>query len=446
MAQQARQVLVVGGGAAGVIASTTLLRNAGSGGTPVDVTLVERARSVGPGLAYGTDDDSLLLNNYVCRMSAIEDDPDHLRRWCLAQGLAVTGDTFLPRSTYGRYLAELLRTVPVPSGSGLRTLHDEVVDVVDAGSTYLATTASGAVLTADVVVLALGNPPPRRERGLDLLGRRLVGDPWAPDLLDRVSGDAHVLLVGTGLTTVDVAARIAAAHPRVRLTAASRTALLPLRHEPTAPSCEPSFDTGVRTLRDLLREVRRCAAAGVEWRCVVESVKAVANDVWRALPQQDKEQFVRHVGRRWETARHRMAPAMASVVDSLVAEGRLEVRRWPEVEPTAYDVVVTCTGPAPVCTPGWNPLVDGLAVKGMLWPGPLGLGVDVDEDGALVDAAGVSARGIHVLGAGRRGAEWEVAAVPDLRRQAARLAARLAGRLDLADGPALAREAVQLVG
>jgi uncharacterized NAD(P)/FAD-binding protein YdhS len=70
--------------------------------------------------------------------------------------------------------------------------------------------------------------------------------------------------------------------------------------------------------------------------------------------------------------------------------------------------------------------VDSLAVKGMLWPGPLGLGVDMDADGALVDADGVAARGIYALGAARRGVEWEVAAVPDIRRQALRLARHLA--------------------
>ena len=99
-------------------------------------------------------------------MSAVEDDPQHLVRWCRAQGMAVGADTFVSRETYGRYLADLLDSEPVPAGSSLERVHDEVVDLADPGTTYLATLASGAVLTADVVVLALGNPPPRRPRGL----------------------------------------------------------------------------------------------------------------------------------------------------------------------------------------------------------------------------------------------------------------------------------------
>ena len=445
MAERSLQVLLVGGGAAGVIAAVSLLRHAGSGGRSVDVTLVERSAVVGPGLAYGTEDHSLLLNNYISRMSGVEDEADHLLRWCLHRGLRVTGDTFLPRVTYGRYLAELVGNIPVPAGSSLRRVQDEVVDVVDTGSTYCATTASGATLTADVVVLALGNPPPRCPSGLAVASDRLVGDPWSTGLLDRVADADRVLLVGTGLTTVDVAARIAAAHTDVSLTAASRQGLLPLRHEVSPPACAPAFDTGVRTLRAVLREVRRCSDAGVEWRCVVESVKSIANDVWHALPHQDREQFVRHVARRWETARHRMAPAMSEVVDGLVGQGRLEVRPWAQVDPSTYDVVVNCTGPAPVCSPGWNPLVDSLAVKGMLSPGPLGLGVHIDENAALVDAAGVSARAIHVLGAARRGSEWEVAAVPDLRRQATRLTRHLGHAGGMAP-PAAGSLPAELVG
>jgi uncharacterized NAD(P)/FAD-binding protein YdhS len=172
--------------------------------------------------------------------------------------------------------------------------------------------------------------------------------------------------------------------------------------------------------------VRRCLAAGVDWRCVVESVKAVANDLWAGFSLEDKERFTRHVARRWEIARHRMAPAMAEIVEDLLGTGRLTVVPISQVDPASYDLVVNCTGPAPVGSTGWNALVDSLAVKGMLWPGPLGLGVDVDADGALVDADGLSARGMYAVGAARRGVAWEVAAVPDIRLQAVRLAEHLA--------------------
>ena len=393
-----QQVLVVGGGAAGVLTAATLVRDAA--GRPddpgVEVTVVERATVAGPGLAYGTTEPELLLNNYAGRMSAVDEDPEHLVRWCRARGLDVSGRTFLRRETYGHYLAGLLADEPVPDRSSVAVRHDEVVDLTDAESTYLATTASGAVLCADVVVLALGNPPPRRPRGLPADDARVLLDPWVPGLLERIGEIDRVLLVGTGLTTVDVAARVAAALPRVQIVATSRHGLLPLRHVVEPPVPASTFDCDVRTVHAALTELRRGRREGADWRSLVEALKGVANQVWGALSH------------------------------DLLAGGRLVVTAADRPDVASYDVVVNCTGPAPVSTPGWNPLVDRLAVKGMLWPGPLGLGVDVDADGALVDAHGLAARGIYAVGAARRGVEWEVAAVPDIRRQAVRLASHLA--------------------
>lgn len=420
------RVLVVGGGAAGTITAVTVLREAAAyPQRPVDVMVVERSPVVGPGLAYGTYETHHLLNNYASRMSAFEDDPEHLVRWCLSRGMRITPHTFLSRRTYGRYLAGLLDDQPIPIGSGLTRVHGEVVDLLDTGTSYRATTADGAVLSADAVVLALGNPPPLTPRSVRVEETRLVPDPWAPDLLDRIGERDRVLLIGTGLTAVDVAVQVSCARPSVRLTAVSRHGLLPLRHLPEPPDPASSFDGQVRSLRDLLAEMRRCLAAGADWRCVVESLKPVANDVWAALPFEERDRFSRHLKRHWEIARHRMAPVMADAIDALLANGRLTIALPGDVDPTSYDVVVNCTGPAPVPTPGWNPLVDDLAVKGMLWPGPFGLGLDVDADGALVDADGVAARGLYAVGAARRGVEWEVGAVPDIRRQAQRLARHL---------------------
>ncbi|NUR07209.1 MAG: FAD-dependent oxidoreductase [Nocardioidaceae bacterium] len=418
------RVLVVGGGAGGVIATAHLLERVASSADaePVAVTIIERSPVVGPGLAYTTTHPQHLLNNYAGRMSALDHDPRHFVRWCGQAGLDVTGDTFVSRETYGRYLAGLLDAHPVPPGSRVSRLRDEVVEVRDTGRAYVARTARGASLAADVVVLALGNPPPRRPRGLVVDEERFVENPWDAGLLDRVPDRGSVLLVGTGLTTVDVAAQVAGARPEIRLTAASRHGLLPLRHLEEAPGPVAGLDADSRRLAGVLGEARRHLAGGEDFRCVVESVKAVGNDIWAGLSPRDRERFVNHVARYWEVARHRIAPPMARVVDDLTASGRLTVTTSRDVDPAAYDLVVNCTGPAPVSSTGWNPLVDQLAVTGMLWPGPFGLGVDVDTTGALVDEHGVAARGLYAVGAARRGVEWEVAAVPDIRRQARRLA------------------------
>ena len=417
------RVVVVGGGAAGVIAAATVLRE--SGGTPLDVHIVERGPTVGPGLAYGTQETLHLLNNYAGRMSAFEDEPAHLVRWCHRRGEVVGPDTFLPRHVYGAYLADLLDE-EVPAGSRVSRLRGEVVGIDDSGTDYSVTLASGAQLPADLVVLALGNPPPRDLPGIRTAARAYAPNPWAADLADRARRGSRVLLVGTGLTTVDVAAALANAHHDVEMVAVSRHGLLPLRHLDHPPQAAGLPALPAASVAGALADARTALdGADGDWRGVVETVKAGANTQWAAWSYTEQQRFLRHAARHWEIARHRMAPAMADIVEGLVLDGRLRVARLDDVDVSSFDLVVNCTGPAPAATTGWNPVVDGLAARGLLRPGPHGLGLDVAPDGRLLDEAGVPARALHVVGAARRGVEWEVAAVPDLRRQARAVAATL---------------------
>jgi uncharacterized NAD(P)/FAD-binding protein YdhS len=286
--------------------------------------------------------------------------------------------------------------------------------------------ACGWAHEADVVVLAVGNPPPRRVTQYEVLGRRYIPDPWSPDLLNSLSDTDRVLLIGTGLTMVDVAAQINATHPRTRMVAMSRHGLLPTPHvrRPLRPL--DSFQPATSSLSGLLRDVRRRVVEveelGGNWRDVVDSIRPFADELWHRLDPQARERFVRHVARRWEVLRHRMAPEMADLTSDLIESGTLQIARVGEVDVSGFSRVVNCSGPAPVCTPGWNAVIDRLAARGLLRANELGLGLDVDDRGRVVDVSGRATPGLFAMGAARRGTAWEVAAIPDIRRQAAALA------------------------
>jgi uncharacterized NAD(P)/FAD-binding protein YdhS len=429
-----RRVLVVGGGASGALTAANLLRAAGPG-RAVDVRVIERESVIGPGLAYRTTDPRHLLNNYAARLSVFEQEPDHLLRWCAARGLRAEPQSFLPRQLYGRYLADVLATTPVPEGSRLHRVRGEVVDVEPLERGFAVHQACGWRHEADVVVLALGNPPPRRVTDHELLGRRYVSDPWSPGWLDTLSDADEVLLIGTGLTMVDVAAQINATHPRTRMVAMSRHGLLPATHVRRTlrpfDGFQPDTSSLSRLIRDVRRRVEEVEEVGGNWRDVVDSVRPFADQLWQRLDTDARERFVRHVARRWEVLRHRMAPEMAGVIDDLVTAGTLHITTSEEVDVSRFSRVVNCSGPAPVCTPGWNAVVDRLATRGLLRRDPLSLGLDVDDSGTLIDASGRPTPGLYAMGAARRGQGWEVAAIPDIRRQAASLAERLVG----ADAP-----------
>ncbi|WP_020015235.1 FAD/NAD(P)-binding protein [Promicromonospora sukumoe] len=479
-----RTIAVIGGGAAGVILSAHLLRAAAPFGPErsVRVVLVDPAETPGRGLPYRTTDPRHTLNAVVARLSAFDDDPEHLLRWCASAGVPAEPGTFLQRADFGRYLTELLDGVPVPAGSEVRHVRGTVVDVTEIGDGagvadgaratdggvgggalegpdpadapgVLLTLADGGTLRADAAVLALGTPPPVRLPEYEPWGDRYVADPWSPDLDDRAAGARRVLVVGTGLTTLDVVAHLHALLPQATFTAVSRGGALPAAHakDPLPPAVEVDLDvrptgsptgTPVGTLAGAVDQVRQRVAderaAGRDWRAVIDAVRPQVNLAWAGLTPEEQATFQREHARSWENVRHRMSHAMRSHVDQLRADGVLTLGTVAEVrgahpgagdgwDTSAFDLVVGATGLPALTSPGWNPLVDALLARGLVRPHRLGTGLDLTADAALVDTAGVGHPRLRAMGLARRGLEWECTSVPDLRRQAAQLADDLLG-------------------
>lgn len=434
-----RTIAVVGGGAAGVILSAHLLR-AASASEPVRVLLVDPAEAPGRGLPYRTTDPRHTLNAVVARLSAFDDDPEHLLRWCAAAGVPAEPGTFLQRADFGRYLTELLGSVPVPAGSSVRHLRGSVVDAEDRPDDpgVVLTLADGGALRADAAVLALGTPPPVRLPEYEPWGERYVADPWSPDLDTRAAGARRVLVVGTGLTTLDVVAHLHPLLPGARFTAVSRGGVLPAAHaaDPLPPAIEVELEAEA-TLAGVLDVVRHRTdaerAAGRDWRAVIDAVRPQVNTVWARLTPEERATFQRAHARAWENVRHRMSHAMRTHVGDLIADGVLtvgtvaQVRGGEQWDTGAFDLVVGATGLPALTSPGWNRLVDALLARGLIRPHPLGTGLDLTSDAALVDADGVGHPRLRAMGLARRGLEWECTSVPDLRRQAAALADDLLG-------------------
>lgn len=259
-------IAIIGGGFSGSLVAAHLLKTATQ---PLTIKLIERSPDIGRGIAYGTDTTCHLLNVPAGNMSAFPDEPDHLLRWLqenhkeLAAFLPgeVNASTFIPRRVYGLYIQSILEEAgsSAPSHVQLERLTDEVVAVKSQETGAIVSLRSNQYFWADQIVLALGNLPstPPIAQPLDSDNERYLRNAWSTDALDNLDPDASVLLIGTGLTTIDMVLSLHERGHQGKIYAISRRGLFPQRHQATKPY--PAFltpETAPRRIRGLVRRVR----------------------------------------------------------------------------------------------------------------------------------------------------------------------------------------------
>lgn len=427
----APHVAIAGAGLSGTLQAVHLAR-AGA-----RVTLIERENVPGRGVAYGTDRPEHLLNVPARRMSGLADDPDHFTRWWAPRGGGE--EDYAPRMVFGGYVRELLAA----ASDAVEIVRGDAVDVEPGGRVRLA---DGRVIAADAVVLALGNLRPALPARIDTgaLGDAWVGDPWAGDFIAGLEPRDTIVLLGTGLTAVDVALTLDARGFAGRILALSRRGLAPRAHEPREPMVAPQEDLP-RTCVGLLRRVRR-RSAEVGWRSAVHELRSVTQGLWRGASLGERRRFLRHLRPWWDVHRHRIAPAVGAAIDRMQTEGRLRfaagklVSIAPEeggarlewrprggetVQRVQVRRIVNCTGPELDIVRAGEPLLDALIASGRIRPDVCRIGIDVDEEMQAIGADGRPSEKLFAIGPMTRGAFWESIAVPDIRSQAARIAERL---------------------
>ncbi|MBW4456499.1 MAG: FAD/NAD(P)-binding protein [Nostoc indistinguendum CM1-VF10] len=458
-AQTPTTIAIVGGGFSGSLVATHLLKTASQ---PLTIKLIERSDQIGKGIAYSTDTNCHLLNVSAGNMSAFAHDPGHLLRWLQHNrdqltvffSEEVNASTFIPRKVYGLYIQSVLAEAEAtaPSDVKLERFTDEVVGVQPEEKGAMISLRTGRCFAADRVVLALGNSPSAPPAIQNANSNDdYLRNAWSADALADLDADAPVLLIGTGLTMVDMVLSLSDRQHRGKIYAVSRRGLFPLKHQAAQPyACFLTPENSPKSVRDWLRrlrtEVEIAATQGYDWRAVIDSLRPINQKIWQKLPTEEQQRFLRHLTPYWDVHRHRIAPRVADVVTEMLDSGQLTISagriREYQALPDGVAVtvcqrktqtnnilhvrrVVNCTGVAADYRRSPHPLIIDLRSQKLIRPNAIGLGLDTDTHGALYAADGNVSTLFYTLGTPRKGDLWETIAVPELRGQAQELSKAL---------------------
>lgn len=466
-----RRVVVVGGGYSGAAAAVQLARACRDA---IAITIVEPRAEPGRGLAYSTLDPDHRLNGPLDNHLVDPNRPDELRRWCGESGAfrddpeirAPNGALYVRRGDFGAHVRDVVRATP-----GIAHVRALARGLRKVGGAF-EVLAGEASIPADAVIVATGNGEPAFPGAFSALAGHpaLVRDPFDAARVRAIPSASRVLLVGGGLTALDVISTLLRAGHRGGLTALSRHGVRPRPPRDHLPEGSTSglmdrIDEDmpvyaaaaiarggiVALVRELRRRIEEAACRGEPWQGPFDELR---NSVWRFWPRlsvREKRGFLRHLRIWYDAHRYRTPPQNAAIAARAEREGSLSYPvgriawardegrriavRWVERAGTAheerFDAVVNCAGLDPACGGRSNPFLRDLFDQGLIRRDPTGLGFEVDPDCRPVDREGGVTSKLRIVGPPTAGTFGDPLGVPfiapQIRRMLPALLAELTG-------------------
>ena len=456
------RVVIVGGGFTGASAAVQLVRRSR---LPLAITIVDPAERAGRGLAYHASDPDHRLNAPSYVHSLLPDDAWHFSRWCHASGqlerdpqaLRPDGGLYIRRTEFGRYIEETLQAHALwpATGSTITHLRDRAIELSPSGQALHVTTAGGHTLPAELLFIATGNPLPRLQRPFDpalAAHRAVIENPLDTPRLWQIAPQARVLLVGSGLTALDVLSTLVRRQHRGEILVVSRRGLRPQQQGPMPPVLAqarslaalnalpggivldriagppPAFlaNAGVPAtarawLHALRAEIARVEAGGGLWYQPFDDMRDAVWRLWPTLPAQEKRRVLRQLRTWYDVHRYRSPPQNQELVDAAVAEGgvrfiaaRLQAvsaadegrsiavtwkRPGAELAQTqSFDAVINCTGLDALAALSANPFLVSAMQGGWLRHDACAMGFEVDDQCCAVAADGAAQPAVRVVG------------------------------------------------
>ncbi|QLY28082.1 FAD/NAD(P)-binding protein [Nocardia huaxiensis] len=370
-------IAIVGCGAAGVALLANMSR-LGWGNTG-RILLID-PRLPGSGIAFDHDEEYLLCNTSVGVNSIFPDDPDHHLRWLRSDLVhaprwgtdraAVTADSYVPRGLFLAYLsAQFRRALDDCAARGILVDHlpDSALRITREGGRVVVATDAGDRFPVDRAVVCTGL------RTSDQTTRRCLasaGMMWpayqTSRNLERLGKASRIAVLGMGQSAIDSARLVREHNSDGEIVMLSRSARFPAVRsemverpsesltaaavlEPSARDRPGSVQRWRRLLRaELYRQdgaaplfparqtdpIRQLAvdlehsrSGSRAWQRIDRHAVTVANSVWSAVPQPQREPlrrwYIQHV-RRYVSA---VPETVAQELLAAAAQGELRCAR-----------------------------------------------------------------------------------------------------------------------
>lgn len=439
-----KKIIIIGSGLSGVLIAMRLTRSADG---PEVILLEKDPEKLGRGVAYQHEFTHQPLNVVAGGMSLYADKPDDFVEWLGTNEFRyrhlvsdIGPNAFIPRKIFGDYVVERLKTAHDEGGDHFQIRIEEAVSIVQEGNNHSVTLASGQVLKADHVILALGNFPPADILPEDkvIKNGRYFSIPWTDKVYQNIRGNEDILLIGTGLTAVDVVLGLHVRNFKGKITMLSRRGRLPLPHFISSEKYTWKDDCLVPP-SELFKLIRKNIKEnpGVAWPLIVDSLRPSVQKIWKHWSIDEKRDFMKRFRPLWEVARHRIPPASSEILGVLTKSGKLRILKGnvldiseqpdhlsvtfsngKEKEKANFHSVINCTGPESNYRKVKFPIIQSLMQKGKVVPDALGLGIMCNESGNILDEKQLPVPGLWCIGPMRKAVLWETTALREIREQA----------------------------
>ena len=446
------KVIIIGGGLSGSLLAMQLARSPGGS----EVVLIEKnPEFLGRGVAYQYDFTHQPLNVVAGGMSLFPDKPLDFVKWLEANHFRynhlidqVSPEAFIPRKIFGDYVLENLEKIQQEVSERLQIRIDEAISIMDFGKRKTVVFASGNALHADHVILALGNFPPA-----DLFAThnpvqndpRYFASPWSDRVYSDIKGDEDILLVGSGLTAVDIVLGLIVRKFRGKVTMLSRRGVFPLPHDLTHQAISITVPENYSP-RKMLLWVRYLMRKNPEvpWSVIIDGLRPYTQKIWLQWIVSDKQYFLKKIRPYWEIARHRIPSASSERLNNMMEKGQLVLikgtieeasvssngieilyRSESGLNSQVFQKVINCTGPESNYRKVRFPIIVDLIARGKVKIDELGLGIKCTPEGSIINDQGEVEQGIWCIGPMRKAVLWETTALRELREQSSALAAMM---------------------